>query len=200
MVNPSRRNSLLALAALSLHEPVLANVSKPRKTPPTSWTIEQEQAAAKQAAQLISEQTGEAPHPAAGEMLRFKQALPLVDGHRWDESTARGHMLLVFYWASWCPICKALAPKLQSFWLSHRHQGLQILAVSADKDPHVSQTTAKKMGFKFPIIMEADLKLDPIFQSRSLPTLLVRSRRGVVVAIEEGDLSREELSELLVHL
>jgi thiol-disulfide isomerase/thioredoxin len=200
MWNPSRRNSLMAMAALSLQAPVLAKAPRHGSKAPSGWSLEREQAAAKQAAQLIAEQSGEAPHPAAGELLRFKEPVHLIDSHQWNEGATRGQLLLVFFWASWCPICKALAPKLQRFWLAHLHQGVQLLAVSADTDIQMTQATAKKLSFKFPIAMASSLKLDPVFHTRSFPTLLIRSKRGAVVAVEEGDLSTEELGELLVHL
>jgi thiol-disulfide isomerase/thioredoxin len=196
----SRRNAILSLTALSLNASVLAKAGRASPGPQTTWTLEQERAAAKQAAQLISDATGEAPHPAAGEILRFNQTVPLIDSRAWDEKATQGHLLMVFFWASWCPVCKALAPKLQQFWLAHRHQGLQLLGVSADKSPQITQATAKKLGFRFPIVMSSDLRLDPVFQTRSFPTLLVRSKRGAVVSVEEGDLSKDEMAELLVHL
>jgi thiol-disulfide isomerase/thioredoxin len=200
MLNISRRKSLLTLTALSLRAPLSAKTKQTPNPRQATWTLEQERDAAKQAAKLISEETGEPPHPAAGELMRFHANLSLIDSPAWDAKAAQGHLLLVFFWASWCPICKALAPKLQRFWQANRRQGLQLLSISADKDPQVTRATAKKLGFHFPIAMASSLPLDPVFQTRSFPTLMVRSKRGAVVSVEEGDLSSAELEELLIHL
>jgi thiol-disulfide isomerase/thioredoxin len=184
MFTLTRRDLMLWSAAsvsqsLALNEPC---AGVPRRVP---WSVREEQAAAKQAAELIAEQTGEAVHPAAGEILHLGKHLSYLNPQAAERNPSNAALLLIFMWASWCPICKQLAPKLEAFWQAHRHEGVQLLGLSLDGD-------AKTMS--------DSVKLGAMFAARSVPTLMVRSKRGVIVAVEEGDLERSELEALTVHL
>jgi thiol-disulfide isomerase/thioredoxin len=199
MFTLTRRDLMLWSAAsvsqsLALNEPC---AGVPRRVP---WSVREEQAAAKQAAELIAEQTGEAVHPAAGEILHLGKHLSYLNPQAAERNPSNAALLLIFMWASWCPICKQLAPKLEAFWQAHRHEGVQLLGLSLDGDAKTTRQTLQKMKIQFPVAMSDSVKLGAMFAARSVPTLMVRSKRGVIVAVEEGDLERSELEALTVHL
>ena len=95
-------------------------------------TAEEESATAKEVAEWIADQTNEPVHPTAGSVLRLPSAFKLFDGHDFSDAQAKGKLLLVFYWASWCPVCKVVGPQLQDFWKKNRAKGVEVLALSTD--------------------------------------------------------------------
>lgn len=198
-----RREYLLTLAAFAVQAGTLAGSAHaaPRATQKAAqWTTGQEQAAARQSAELIAEKTGEAPHPSIGEILVMDKPVPLLNGQSFDMRLGQHKLLLVFAWASWCPICKQLAPRLQQFWREHQARGLGLLSISTDTEPSLTKASIRKFGYTFPVAMASSVPLAPSFGIRSLPTLWVRSARGVIVAAEEGNLDRDDLKALLAHL
>ena len=163
-------------------------------------TAEEESATAKEVAEWIADQTNEPVHPTAGSVLRLPSAFKLFDGHDFSDAQAKGKLLLVFYWASWCPVCKVVGPQLQDFWKKNRAKGVEVLALSTDTKAQPAFAYIQKTGWKFPSSMAAAAKLGSALTVRSLPTLFVRSKLGVIVNVAEGAIDADEFDEFLVHL
>jgi thiol-disulfide isomerase/thioredoxin len=192
------RRDLLAAAALLAAPSWSAAAAKAARGKPMTATEEAD--AARAVAEYKADQAREPVHPAIGRMPRLPATLPLLDGRTYTEADARGKLLLVFYWASWCPICKLVEPRLHNFWLKNRARGLELLTVSTDGHPQPALAHLRRTGYQYPAAMAASLHWDAALAPRSLPTLLVRSKLGVVVDSEEGDIDASELKDLLVHL
>jgi thiol-disulfide isomerase/thioredoxin len=167
---------------------------------PTPMTAAEEAEVAKAVAEHVAYQTGEPAHPAVGLSPKLPGSIKLFDGHDFSEAQAKGKLLLIFYWASWCPICKVVAPRLNDFWLKNRARGVEVLALSTDTELHPAVNYIRHAGYKYPVAMATSAHLDQAFSPRSLPTLLVRSKLGVIVTAEEGDVDAGEFRDLLVHL
>jgi thiol-disulfide isomerase/thioredoxin len=174
--------------------------AKPGAVRPTPMTAAEEAEVAKAVADHVAWQTGEPAHPAVGLSPRLTGNIPLFDGQEFSEAQAKGKLLLVFYWASWCPICKVVAPRLNEFWLRNRARGVEVLALSTDTELQPAVNYMRRAGYKYPVSMAASAHLDKALAPRSLPTLLVRSKLGVIVTVEEGDVDAGEFRDLLVHL
>jgi thiol-disulfide isomerase/thioredoxin len=166
----------------------------------SGMTRSEEQVAAKQAAKMVAEETGEKPHAAAGALLNLPSQIALLSGQTFSAEQHTNKVLLVYFWASWCPICKVLGPRLQEFWLAQRSKGIELLSIATQDSPANMKKAIEQRKYQFPVAMLASAKLPIHFKSRSLPTLMVRSKLGVIVTVEEGDLTSEELQEFLVHL
>lgn len=167
---------------------------------PTPMTAAEEAEVAKAVAEHLADQNGEPVHPAVGLSPKLMAPIKLFDGQDFSESRAKGKLLLIFYWASWCPICKVVAPRLNDFWLKNRARGVEVLALSTDTELQPALNYMRRVGYKYPVSMATSAQLDKALAPRSLPTLLVRSKLGVIVAAEEGDVDAGEFRELLVHL
>jgi len=61
-------------------------------------------------------------------------AFESLDGRRVQLSTYRGHPVVVYFWASWCGSCNEMAPALRGFYDRFHPQGLEILAISFDRE------------------------------------------------------------------
>ncbi|HVE52172.1 MAG TPA: TlpA disulfide reductase family protein, partial [Ramlibacter sp.] len=163
-------------------------------------TANEEAAAARAVAASIADQTGEPVHPAVGRMPQISRRFNTFDGAEYSEARARGKLLMVYYWASWCPVCKLVSPRLHEFWLRHRGAGVEVLALSVDSAITPAVAAIERAGYRFPAAMATTAGLDDYMMARSLPTLMVRSRRGVIVSVDEGDIEADEFQDYLVHL
>jgi thiol-disulfide isomerase/thioredoxin len=163
-------------------------------------TAAAEAAAAKAIAESNAFQLGESMHPAVGTSPRLKAAVTLLDGRSFTENDAKGKMLMVFYWASWCPVCKVVGPRLHSFWQKNQAKGIEVLALSTDTEVQPAFSYVQRAGYKYPVSMAAAARLDESMAPRSLPTLMIRSKLGVIIVVEEGDIEDDEFNDYLVHL
>jgi peroxiredoxin len=204
----ARRDLLLAVTAAAL--PVWATGQTQAAKKPTKiaepakrgkpMTAAEEALAAKAVAESIADQTGEPAHPAVGTTLRMPTSFKLFDGQDFSEAQAKGKLLIVFYWASWCPICKVVEPRLHDFWLKNRAKGVEVLALSTDTEVQPAFAHIQKTGWKFPVSMATAAKMGDAMQPRSLPTTMVRSKNGVIVSVDEGEIDADEFKDFLIHL
>ena len=135
-----------------------------------------------------------APLPMLGSTLAVP-ALTLLDGSAWGPDQAQGKVLVVYWWASWCPFCAEQSPHMDALWRAHRSQGLALLALSIDKQPAAAGAHLKAKGYGFPAAMATQVAaVWP--KPRGLPVVVVRGRDGKVVYAESGSLFPEDVQGL----
>lgn len=135
-----------------------------------------------------------APLPALGSTLAVP-SLTLLDGSVWGPDQARGKVLVVYWWASWCPFCADQSPHMDALWRAHRSEGLALLALSIDKQPAAASAHLKAKGYGFPVAMATQAAaVWP--KPRGLPVVVVRGRDGKVVFAESGSLFPEDVQGL----
>ena len=62
-------------------------------------------------------------------------ALPALDGGTFRLAEQRGKIVLVNFWATWCPPCLEEMPAMERLWRKHKDAGFVLVAVSVDTDP-----------------------------------------------------------------
>ena len=118
-------------------------------------------------------------------------------------STGRGRVVLVNFWATWCPPCLAEMPSLEALYQSYKDRGLEVLAVSSDTQgaqivlPFVTQNR-----LSFPVLLDPSGEVTRLYGVASLPTTYVLDREGrlVTVAVGGRDWLHNEAQELIVPL
>jgi thiol-disulfide isomerase/thioredoxin len=105
----------------------------------------------------------------------------------------RGKVILVNFWATWCPPCREEIPELVSLQEKYK-DGLQIIGVSMDEDatPAEVNAFATKAGINYPIVMGKDIAKE-YGGVPALPTSFVVNKVGGVVQKHVGILQREEI-------
>jgi thiol-disulfide isomerase/thioredoxin len=135
-----------------------------------------------------------APLPPLGSTLAAP-SLTLLDGSVWGPEQSRGKVLVVYWWASWCPFCAEQSPHMDALWRAYRSQGLELLALSIDKQPAAASAHLKAKGYGFPAAMATQVAaVWP--KPRGLPVVVVRGRDGKVVFAESGSLFPEDVQGL----
>ena len=97
-------------------------------------------------------------------------SVPLADGGTFNAGKLKGKPAIIAFWASWCGPCKKEMPMLNAFYQQYRDQGLQVIGISVDEDPHKARQWAKEQGIQFPIALDAQSTLVDGFDSRGVPT------------------------------
>ncbi len=80
--------------------------------------------------------------------------LATFQGQQVSLSEFRGRYVLVNFWASWCPPCKAEMPGLQAYHQKYQADGFTVLAVNTSDDPVAAQDYINANGFTFPVILD----------------------------------------------
>ena len=66
---------------------------------------------------------------------------------------SRAKVLVLEFWASWCPFCAKQNPHIEALYRAHRTQGLEVLAVSIDKSDQAAADYLKSRGYTLPATM-----------------------------------------------
>jgi len=102
----------------------------------------------------------------------------------------RGKVVLVNFWATWCPPCRAEIPALIELQEKYRDR-LQIIGISEDEDLEDVHAYVKKMGINYPVVMATPELTAAYGGVAALPTTFVIDPEGRIVQRHMGLLNAE---------
>jgi thiol-disulfide isomerase/thioredoxin len=98
----------------------------------------------------------------------------------------KGRVVLVDFWASWCPPCKASFPALARLHSEFAERGLVIVGVSVDEKQTAYDAFVKKMQPTFPVVRDPEQKLVREVKVPTMPTSYIIGRDGRVRVVHSG--------------
>jgi peroxiredoxin len=104
-----------------------------------------------------------------------------LQGRTWTLKELRGKVVLVNFWATWCPPCRKEMPDLETLYNRFKDQGLIILATTDEEASKVRPFVAER-GVTYPILLDPGRKINELFQIEGIPKSFVYDRNGNLVA------------------
>ena len=130
-------------------------------------------------------------------------ALSLRDtkGRTFRLSDHKGKVVLINFWATWCPPCRAEIPDLIKMQAQYRSRGLQIVGITypPQKLSEVRKFAAR-LRINYPVVLGSRRTKLLFTASETLPVTVVIDRAGNVVDIIEGILLPEEFENKIKPL
>lgn len=128
-------------------------------------------------------------------------SLPDLNGRPVQLSDYAGRPVLINFWASWCPPCRAEMPDLEALHYEQQASGLVILAVNSGETRSTAAAFADELGLSFQILLDEDFALSEQWLINNLPTTILIGRDGTVKVIHIGLFRSEQMEqELIPHL
>ncbi len=113
-------------------------------------------------------------------------AIPRIGGGTDSVAAHHGSIVLMNFWATWCPPCQEEMPALETLYRSDRAHGLVVLGIDQGESAAKAAAFAKAHGVTFPILVDADQRYATSYVSVGLPTTVVVGRDGHVVKGIDG--------------
>lgn len=128
-----------------------------------------------------------------GEVTPVNQRVPgpplagqRIDGGTFDVATARGSVVVVNAFGSWCGPCKTETPALQSVYDATKARGVQFVGLAVRDTVPKLQAFVQRYGVTYPVVQDADggilARVPGLAEVNGPPNTLVLDRRGRVAA------------------
>jgi thiol-disulfide isomerase/thioredoxin len=121
-------------------------------------------------------------------------------GDRVSLSEQRGHVVMLDFWASWCPPCRESIPILGR--VAARHPELRAYAVNVEADQTSArvEAAARALHVMMPTLHDRTYQAGQAFGVEALPTLMLVDREGIVRRVETGVPDEAQLDGWITEL
>jgi thiol-disulfide isomerase/thioredoxin len=108
------------------------------------------------------------------------QNVQWVNNSSADSKFLSGKVVLVNFWATWCPPCVEELPSIQKVWKSHSREEFEVVAVNVGekKDDIEKFLTETGMTLEIPIVLDKNLDVYKQWKVNPLPTSFLIDRNG----------------------
>ena len=128
---------------------------------------------------LLAKRTGHRPVREGEQAPAF--TLPSVDNRPVSLPDFRNKVVLVHFWATWCPPCVEEMPKLEQLYRAFQGKGLEIVAVSVDETgADAVAPFMRKHGITFPVLLDPGGPTAKRYGTYKYPETYVVDRQGKV--------------------
>jgi len=114
--------------------------------------------------------------------------LQTSDNRNLSLTNYEGKPRLVFFWASWCSVCKATMPGLQKVYETFQEDGFKILAINSTSQDNLQNALQyyQAQGYTFPMLLDQDGEAAYAYQIRALPTAVLINSDGTISEVIIG--------------
>ena len=117
-----------------------------------------------------------------------------LKGQTWSLEKVRGKVVLLRFWADWCPYCRYEMPIIDKYYRKLNKEGFLVLAVSVKQTREVALAFTAQLDITFPVPLDPDGKIAKRYGVYGIPTNFLIDRQGVIREILVGEVFREEKS------
>ncbi len=121
-----------------------------------------------------------------------------LDGAVFDLASQRGKVVVINFWATWCPPCREEMPALEAFYQRQKGNGLSVIGISVDSAHDADAVRHVMQGFTFPAALLAQVQKNAFGKPRVLPMSFIVDSEGVLrhaLRSDQATLTAQSLSE-----
>ena len=136
----------------------------------------------------------------AADAARQEADFTLLDlqRNRWHLRDLKGKVVLVNFWATWCPPCRKEMPDLQALYDEYKDQGFLVVSISDEEAAKVQPFIAERK-ITYPVLLDPGRKVHELFQVEGIPKSFVYNRQGKMVAQSIDMRTRNQFQAMLAQ-
>ncbi|MEY3014814.1 MAG: hypothetical protein RIT45_3549 [Pseudomonadota bacterium] len=109
-----------------------------------------------------------------------------LDGKAFDLAAAKGKVVLVDFWATWCEPCKVSLPRYVALQKKYAERGLEIVAVSVDEEAENLRRFVREKGVALTVLHDAGGKFAERWEPPKMPTAYLVGKDGKITWVHAG--------------
>jgi peroxiredoxin len=174
---------VIAYLLSSLHHQSASQSSAPSTNTPPSSVLDSP--AALQPSSLAPAPQVGSPAPEIG--------LPDLAGRQVTLESLRGRVVLINFWASWCPPCEKEMSDLQALYQEESGRGLVVLGINEGEEPGRAAEFLSRNGITFPTVPDQGMQITTRYEVFGLPNSFFIDANGIVRARVVGPFSLDDM-------
>jgi cytochrome c biogenesis protein CcmG/thiol:disulfide interchange protein DsbE len=110
-----------------------------------------------------------------------------LDGtHKWSLEDEKGSVVIINFWATWCPPCREEMPSLQKFYKTivsrdNPHKKIKVITILYRDNPFSAIEFMKEMHYDFPVFKDPESKIAQLFGVTGVPETYIINGEGVLL-------------------
>jgi len=141
--------------------------------------------------------------PLVGSTFSIPLNQPLAVGGTWGDlvgANAGDRLVIIDFFATWCPPCQGETPILRSFDRAYRSRGLRIIGIAVNESADTVAAYGRRYTLDYALLVDADGALFRAAQAGGLPTKILLDAAGRVIAVLPRPLTAADGAELIEPL
>lgn len=127
--------------------------------------------------------------------------LPDIYGKSFSSERLKGRVVILDFWATWCPPCRAEIPHFISLYNQYKGQGLEIVGVALDQGgSRTVKSFAEDFGMNYPVLIGNQEIANAYGGIRGIPTTFIIDRKGNIVEKFVGYRDKEVFESAIKEL
>jgi peroxiredoxin len=110
-----------------------------------------------------------------------------IEGRQKGLTDFKGKVILLNFWATWCPGCREEMPSLEKLWKEFRTKGVVVIAIAIDRNREEVKSFATDLGLTFPILLDLEGVVRKNYEITVLPMTYIIGKDGKISGRMYGD-------------
>ncbi len=127
-------------------------------------------------------------------------SLPDQTGKVYSLAGQKGSVVLIRFWADWCPNCKEEMPRIDEVYRNLKDKGFVVLGVNVKQGEEAVAAFIKENRISFPTPMDKDAAVAKTYGVVGLPTTFIVDKDGNIREKVMGDMTKEDVEKLVTPL
>jgi len=112
-------------------------------------------------------------------------------------NSLKGKVVILNFWATWCPPCRAEIPEFVRFYRDYKKEGVEIIGLGVNDSDAALQKFGRENRINYPVANDKGNQVSSLYGGiRSIPTTFVIDRKGVIRDMRVGGIDRQELLKM----